>query len=130
MSWSKKTIWLVHISALRKLLGPQTIATIPGRGYRFMAEVDARTDRDAFATADPLQTPRRRPTPTDLATHHETLYGRDDDMRAVGELLRTHRASIDCRRQRHRQDTARAGRCERAAKDAFQTASGGSNWRH
>ena len=28
----------VHISALRKLLGPQTIATIPGRGYRFTAE--------------------------------------------------------------------------------------------
>jgi len=27
----------VHISALRKLLGPQVIATIPGRGYRFTA---------------------------------------------------------------------------------------------
>ena len=29
----------VHISALRKLLGPQTIATIPGRGYRFTASL-------------------------------------------------------------------------------------------
>ncbi|MBL8344957.1 MAG: response regulator [Rubrivivax sp.] len=28
----------VHISVLRKLLGPQLIATVPGRGYRFMAE--------------------------------------------------------------------------------------------
>ena len=27
----------VQISALRKLLGPQAIATIPGRGYRFTA---------------------------------------------------------------------------------------------
>ena len=27
----------VHVSALRKLLGPATIATIPGRGYRFTA---------------------------------------------------------------------------------------------
>lgn len=27
----------VHISALRKLLGQQAIATIPGRGYRFTA---------------------------------------------------------------------------------------------
>src|SRR3954447_21693097 len=26
----------VQISALRRLLGPQAIATIPGRGYRFM----------------------------------------------------------------------------------------------
>ena len=30
----------VQISALRKLLGPQTIATIPGRGYRFTAALD------------------------------------------------------------------------------------------
>ena len=30
----------VQVSALRKLLGPQVILTIPGRGYRFIAEVD------------------------------------------------------------------------------------------
>ena len=30
----------VHISALRKLLGPQAIATISGRGYRFTLELD------------------------------------------------------------------------------------------
>ena len=30
----------VHISALRKLLGPHAIATIPGRGYRFTAALD------------------------------------------------------------------------------------------
>lgn len=29
----------VHVSALRKLLGPQAIATIPGRGYRFAMDV-------------------------------------------------------------------------------------------
>ena len=27
----------VHISTLRKLLGPSVISTIPGRGYRFVA---------------------------------------------------------------------------------------------
>src|SRR5258706_2997242 len=27
----------VHVSALRKLLGPAVIATVPGRGYRFTA---------------------------------------------------------------------------------------------
>ena len=35
----------VHISALRKLLGPAPIATIPGRGYRFTRVPDeAATD--------------------------------------------------------------------------------------
>ena len=32
---------LVHMVALRKLLGPRAIATIPGRGYRFALPVDA-----------------------------------------------------------------------------------------
>ena len=31
----------VHTSTLRKLLGPQAITTIPGRGYRFTAGLDA-----------------------------------------------------------------------------------------
>src|SRR6187397_2635042 len=30
----------VQISSLRKLLGPQAIATIPGRGYRFSMPMD------------------------------------------------------------------------------------------
>jgi DNA-binding winged helix-turn-helix (wHTH) protein len=32
---------LVHMVALRKLLGPRAIATIPGRGYRFVMPIDA-----------------------------------------------------------------------------------------
>ena len=80
----------VHISALRKLLGPQTIATIPGRGYRFMAELDASAqDSTAFANPPPV-TSAASATPTNLSPQHELLYGRDDDARAVGELLRTH----------------------------------------
>jgi DNA-binding winged helix-turn-helix (wHTH) protein len=31
----------VHVSALRKLLGAQVIATVPGRGYRFTPPADA-----------------------------------------------------------------------------------------
>jgi len=31
----------VQVSALRKLFGPKVISTIPGRGYRFTAELDA-----------------------------------------------------------------------------------------
>ncbi len=43
----------VQISALRKLLGPQAIATIPGRGYRFTAVIDRRGGRQP-------EVPRRR----------------------------------------------------------------------
>jgi DNA-binding winged helix-turn-helix (wHTH) protein len=80
----------VHISALRKLLGPQTIATIPGRGYRFMAELDnlARASTES-ADALPVSSPTSS-APTGPSLQHEQLYGRDDDARAVGELLRTH----------------------------------------
>src|SRR5207245_6352265 len=31
----------VQISALRKVLGPQTVSTIPGRGYRFAAALES-----------------------------------------------------------------------------------------
>lgn len=37
----------VQISALRKLLGPGVISTIPGRGYQFVAEGEQRSHRPA-----------------------------------------------------------------------------------
>src|SRR5262245_17345491 len=41
---------LVHMVALRKLLGPRAIATIPGRGYRFAMPVDVVNGGPAEAT--------------------------------------------------------------------------------
>src|SRR5258705_13668748 len=41
----------VHISTLRKLLGPAVIATIPGRGYRFTQTPDGATAGGAAAEA-------------------------------------------------------------------------------
>jgi predicted ATPase/DNA-binding winged helix-turn-helix (wHTH) protein len=70
----------VHISALRKLLGPQTIATIPGRGYRFTASVSSPPDSVAVSV----------PTVTPKAEETEPLYGRAEDLRAVSDLLRQH----------------------------------------
>ena len=109
----------VHISALRKLLGPQAIATIPGRGYRFTAAVGCTGDgprRLPIAAETAPATAAATAAPTNLAPHHEPLYGRDDDALAVGELLRTSRAGLDRRRRRHRQDTACTGRRGRAAR--------------
>ena len=50
----------VHVSALRKLLGPQVLATVPGRGYRFAMEVregDTRATEPVAAGAVQLQAP-------------------------------------------------------------------------
>ena len=69
----------VHISALRKLLGPQVIATIPGRGYRFTAKLDSSSSEGAPATPPRAAVP---PQPE--------LFGRADDMSAVTELLHEH----------------------------------------
>jgi DNA-binding winged helix-turn-helix (wHTH) protein len=88
----------VHISALRKLLGPQAIATIPGRGYRFTAVIDAPASAAEAAlvsdpvtpTAQPSANPSAAATPTNLPARHEPLYGRDGDALAIGEMLRTH----------------------------------------
>jgi predicted ATPase/DNA-binding winged helix-turn-helix (wHTH) protein len=83
----------VHVSALRKLLGPQAIATIPGRGYRFTAAIDAPAGTPASTGDSPSITATAKPSttaaPTNLATHQEPLYGRDDDALAIGELLRS-----------------------------------------
>jgi predicted ATPase/DNA-binding winged helix-turn-helix (wHTH) protein len=71
----------VHISALRKLLGPQTIATIPGRGYRFTASVTSSLN-DAAAPVPSVA--------SKSSTQPEPLYGRAEDLLAVSDLLRQH----------------------------------------
>jgi predicted ATPase/DNA-binding winged helix-turn-helix (wHTH) protein len=90
----------VHVSALRKALGPQAIATIPGRGYRFTATLEASTppSGDPFAAAPPpapapapalpLARASSRP-PLPLAT--TTLHGRDADLAALHESVLAHR---------------------------------------
>ena len=44
----------VQISSLRKLLGPQAIATVPGRGYRFTAALDGERGRTRSAGQGPV----------------------------------------------------------------------------
>src|SRR6267143_2512883 len=51
----------VQISALRKLLGPHAVATIPGRGYRFTVSLGAHEAAPAAAsTATPHSLPQQR----------------------------------------------------------------------
>lgn len=69
----------VQASTLRRLLGPGVIATVPGRGYRFVA-----TPVDAGAPPTPAAPVAGRLPPT------PALIGRDDALAALVALLPAH----------------------------------------
>ena len=81
----------VHVSALRKLLGPQAIATIPGRGYRFTLDLHAAdsSKQPASVSSQPARShePARGILPGDLSP----LIGRDDAVRELLHLIESHR---------------------------------------
>lgn len=81
----------VHVFALRKLLGPNAIATIPGRGYRFAAalkqEPTPAPPAPAVAIGPVVQHERDRAFKTNLPEALPPLIGRDDDVAALGTLL-------------------------------------------
>ena len=82
----------VHISALRKLLGPSAIATVPGRGYRFTAPLEgAANDARPATTTLPKAASAAAPLPGNLPAPSEPLYGRDQPLAALGQLLAEHR---------------------------------------
>jgi predicted ATPase/DNA-binding winged helix-turn-helix (wHTH) protein len=68
-----------QISALRKLLGPQVIATVPGRGYRFVAAAD-----EASAAAPASGEEERRHNLPDARTR---FIGRDAVLADIERLL-------------------------------------------
>ena len=70
----------MQISNLRKLLGGDLIATVPGRGYRFVATVQPATAASA-GNAAPEALPSRAESPR--------LFGRDADRERLESLLRT-----------------------------------------
>lgn len=92
----------VQVANLRKVLGGETIATVPGRGYRFTAHWTP------LAPALPPSTPAAPPAAPDgveapaiaapVATGFKTnlpglltpLIGRDDDLAALHALLDAH----------------------------------------
>jgi predicted ATPase/DNA-binding winged helix-turn-helix (wHTH) protein len=71
----------VQISALRKVLGPAAIATLPGRGYRFVAPLDLP------ASVPPTVAPAPEST---LPAPGTALIGRDDALRALIEQVCVH----------------------------------------
>ena len=81
-----------QVSALRKLVGPKALATIPGRGYRFAVPLEG--DATPSAPTQP-ETPEVVAAPssdallTNLPATSETPFGRDADIAAVTQLLRS-----------------------------------------
>ena len=70
----------VHVSALRKLLGPLSIATIPGRGYRFTAVL-------AADGAAPEAAPAGAATPHNLHPPRTRFIGREAILLQCSQLL-------------------------------------------
>jgi predicted ATPase/DNA-binding winged helix-turn-helix (wHTH) protein len=75
-----------QVSALRKLLGPQAIVTIPGRGYRFVLEA---SDTAPALAPPPVSTPN--PHLTHLPLVLTPLIGRTLDVSNLDTLLGQHR---------------------------------------
>ena len=75
----------VQVSALRKLLGPQAIATIPGRGYRFAVSVETTPPSSTAAsdaTKDAVREAREPPPLTRLGCVDE-LLGREAELQGL-----------------------------------------------
>ena len=82
----------VHISSLRKLLGPNVIATIPGRGYRFTAALDGEaSSTPSSASVEPPTGQSPTGVRSNLPAEMPTLYGRGEDLSALRALIQAHR---------------------------------------
>ena len=76
----------MQISNLRKVLGGEAIATVPGRGYRFAAVVGG-----AVAAPSPTSAPAPASASATLAARRAAahpLIGRDHDLARLEDLLR------------------------------------------
>jgi predicted ATPase/DNA-binding winged helix-turn-helix (wHTH) protein len=85
-----------QVSALRKVLGGDLIATIPGRGYRFTARIEsAPVAAPAHASpplADASHLHAEPPTlRTNLPERPQPLIGRGGDLAALAALVDAHR---------------------------------------
>ena len=80
----------VQVNALRKVLGPEMIVTIPGRGYRFVAPETRSADDGASHPVESPPVPRDTPhlaVRTNLPQPLTPLIGRADDVAEVVSLL-------------------------------------------
>ena len=77
-----------QVSALRKVLGDAVIATIPGRGYRFVARAETFGTAHDVRPSPPATQPSLR---TNLPVELPALFGRASELEALGALVDAHR---------------------------------------
>jgi predicted ATPase/DNA-binding winged helix-turn-helix (wHTH) protein len=78
----------VHVAALRKLLGKGSIATLPGRGYRFVAAVEELDSADSAASQiAPAEVGEPAALPRTVTRPLSKLIGRDSDLEQLEALL-------------------------------------------
>jgi predicted ATPase/DNA-binding winged helix-turn-helix (wHTH) protein len=80
-----------QVSALRKLLGDAVIATVPGRGYRFVARLADDPAADHAPAAAPAVAPAVPALRTNLPVELPALLGRTNELAALGALVASHR---------------------------------------
>ncbi len=81
----------VQVSTLRKLLGPNAVATIPGRGYRFDLALESAGASPAAVPTTLTPPPAASPAgKTNLPGRLPMLFGRGDDLAKIAALLERH----------------------------------------
>ena len=77
-----------QVMALRKVMGPSAIATVPGRGYRIALPVEAigAPARTVATVPEAAAAPR----PTNLPANLPPMLGRAEDLGALTALVRAH----------------------------------------
>ncbi|MBA3254424.1 MAG: winged helix-turn-helix domain-containing protein [Burkholderiaceae bacterium] len=93
LAWPKRVVeennLQVQVVTLRKLLGPAAITTIPGRGYQFSAALDGAIQPTPAQAAVESSLSTTEP-PTNLPAQLQPLYGRDEDLARLSELIEQH----------------------------------------
>ena len=82
----------VHIWALRKLLGPLAISTVPGRGYRFTALLTSDSEPvEDVAIATPPASANANEAVGESGDAANPLFGREKDLIELPRWLAAHR---------------------------------------
>ena len=118
-----------QVSALRKLLGDGVIATIPGRGYRFVARLAAQPAGDGAPAPVSAAAPAVPALRTNLPVELPALLGRADELAGARRARRAPPARQRGRPWRRGQVAADAASAGDASWTPTRTASAGSSSR-
>ncbi len=75
----------VQVSALRKVIGAEAIATVAGRGYRFALPISETENTQSSGSMAPAS------VPNNLPAERSSFIGREPQIAAVRQLLHAHR---------------------------------------